>query len=359
MSHQCTLKIRIQALILLFQFLKTSSTLPDRFFRVLYEVLFVEELKINSSCQQFYDVLYSALKEDFSIPRVKAFIKRVLQVAVHAEAPFAISSLLLVARLLQAHDGAISLVKFSEHSKFNNEDAEEVFKDAPDEDDRLFNQTEDLKRAPKDNEFLLSKNIEEKQRNTGEYDPYKREPLYANADGSLLFEVLLLKEHYHPTVRLYASKLIEGVQKNASLFEYNGNPWLDHSLSNFLDRISFKKPKKVDEGKQNKMRLSKLVAPISETVRDGLLKFILIISPSSLLMKQSEQMKNTLLNTSNTEFPENKRREVMVTLKMKKLKWMLMPMKSLKSNSKMETLMTMMKMISWTMMVLKTALFVC
>ncbi len=265
MSHQCTLKIRIQALILLFQFLKTSSTLPDRFFRVLFEVLFVEELKINSSCQQFFDVLYSALKEDFSIPRVKAFIKRILQVAVHAEAPFAISSLLLVARLLQAHAGAISLVKFSDHSKFNNEDSEEVFRDAPDEDDRLFNP--DLKIAPKDNEFLLSKNVEEKQRNTGEYDPYKREPLYSNADGTLLFEVLLLKEHYHPTVRLYASKMIEGVQKNASLFEYNGNPWLDHSLSNFLDRISFKRPKKVDQGKQNKMRLSKLVAPISETVR--------------------------------------------------------------------------------------------
>jgi len=265
MSHQCTLRIRIQALILLFQFLKTNSTLPDRFFRVLYEVLFVEELKTNTSCQLYFDVLYSALKEDFSLPRVKAFLKRILQVAVHAEAPFAISSLLLVARLLQAHVGAISLVKFSDHQKFNEND-EEVFRDAPDEDDRLFNQTEDLKRAPKDNEFLLSKNLEEKEKNTGDYDAYKREPLYANAENSLLFEVLLLKEHYHPTVRLYASKLVEGVQKNASLFEYNGNPWLDHSLSNFLDRISFKKPKKVDEGKQNKMRISKLVAPVSETV---------------------------------------------------------------------------------------------
>jgi len=264
MSHQCTLRIRIQALILLFQFLKTNSTLPDRFFRVLYEVLFVEELKTNTSCQQFFDVLYSALKDDFSLPRVRAFIKRIIQVAVHSEAPFAISSLLLVARLLQAHAGAISLTKFTDHGKFTNENDEEVFRDAPDEDDRLFNVTEDLKRAPKDNEFLLSKNLEEKERNAGDYDAYKREPLYANAENSLLFEVLLLKEHYHPTVRLYASKLVEGVQRNASLFEYNGNPWLDHSLSNFLDRISFKKPKKA-EGKQNQMRLSKLVAPISET----------------------------------------------------------------------------------------------
>ena len=282
MSHQCTLKIRIQALVLLFQYLKSSSSLPDRFFRVLYELvnisfrfcikllqLLTEELKINSSCQTFFDVLYSALKEDYSLSRVKAFIKRLLQVATHAEPPFIISTLLLIAKLLQSHLGALSLLKFSEHNKFSEEEADETFQDVPDEeDDELFKNINGSKppAKPKANALLISKEEQGNEAFSSEYDSYKRDPQYANADNTLIYELLLFKEHYHPTVRLYSSKILEGVQKNVNVFDYNGNAWLDHSLANFLDRISFKRPKKFSGSKQSTMRLSKLVAPISETV---------------------------------------------------------------------------------------------
>lgn len=91
----------------------------------------------------------------------------------------------------------------------------------------------------------MSKDIKEKSFST-EYDPFKREPLYSNSDNSWAFELLGLKEHYHPTVRMFSNAILEDVNKNSSILEYKGNPLLDFTLSNFLDRISFKKPKKLD-----------------------------------------------------------------------------------------------------------------
>src|SRR5262249_23770466 len=155
----------------------------------------------------FFDVLYNALKEDFSLPRVKAFLKRILQVAIHAEPPFAISSILLVAKLLQAHPGALSLLKFSDNNKYTNEGEEEVFRDVPDPDDEIFSSKDEGKNQmkPKENALLPTKEEQEDQKRSFEYDYYKREPLYANADNALLYELLIFKEHYHPTVKLYAN----------------------------------------------------------------------------------------------------------------------------------------------------------
>jgi len=227
--------------------------------------MLADDLTINHSNQVFFDLLYNAMKEDYSIPRIKAFLKRLMQVAVHAEPPFLISSLLLLARMLQTHPGAKSLLNFSDQNKLDLDDEEEVFKDVPDEDDGIVEEQPQGIQMAKENALLLSNDLKQKKFST-EYDPYKREPLYANAESSFLFEVLMLKQHYHPTVKLYANAIVEDVNKNAKLFDYQGNALLDFSLSNFLDRISFKKPKKTYGNKANKMRMSKLVAPISDTV---------------------------------------------------------------------------------------------
>lgn len=74
-----------------------------------------------------------------------------------------------------------------------------------------------------------------------DYDPYKREPLFSNAQNSCLWELGVLADHYHPTVRKYIGFLFGG---NLSQLDYKGNPLLDFSLANFLDRLSFKKARK-------------------------------------------------------------------------------------------------------------------
>jgi ribosome biogenesis protein MAK21 len=74
------------------------------------------------------------------------------------------------------------------------------------------------------------------------YDPLKREPKYAQAEGEPIWELVLLARHCHPTIALWASELLKG-----ELLEYGGDPLLDFGLSNFLDRISYKTPKDADK----------------------------------------------------------------------------------------------------------------
>lgn len=42
------------------------------------------------------------------------------------------------------------------------------------------------------------------------YDMAKREPLYAGAETTLLWELTAFASHYHPTVRMFANHLIKG-----------------------------------------------------------------------------------------------------------------------------------------------------
>jgi ribosome biogenesis protein MAK21 len=45
--------------------------------------------------------------------------------------------------------------------------------------------------------------------NTSNYDPAKREPEYANARASPVYELLVLTSHYHPTVKKWACGLLQ------------------------------------------------------------------------------------------------------------------------------------------------------
>ena len=74
------------------------------------------------------------------------------------------------------------------------------------------------------------------------YDALKREPKYANAESTPLFELVHLTYHTHPTVQLWAKNLLNG-----QLINYNGDPLLDFGLANFLDRIAYKNPKSAEK----------------------------------------------------------------------------------------------------------------
>lgn len=41
-----------------------------------------------------------------------------------------------------------------------------------------------------------------------EYDPNHRNPMFANAETSLQYELLVLKNHYHPSVSLFAQNIL-------------------------------------------------------------------------------------------------------------------------------------------------------
>ena len=69
----------VQALSLLYQLHYSSEGVPDRFYSSLYRRL--ETLDPASADSQLFDLLYKVLKNDSEESRVRAFIKRLLQVS--------------------------------------------------------------------------------------------------------------------------------------------------------------------------------------------------------------------------------------------------------------------------------------
>ncbi|KRX05960.1 hypothetical protein PPERSA_01038 [Pseudocohnilembus persalinus] len=222
----------------------------------------------------FFDILYFALKQDYSLNRVRAFLKRLLQVAMHNEAHFAITSLIFVSKILKIHPSLQAM--FSHSEKFyleeddeehfvdqDSSDGEEHFVDQDESDDENAKQKKvDQKKLQKKNNN--NKDSQQKQGNNKDkqykptYDPQKREPLYANAQDCGMWEVNILCKHSHPTISKFANMLLKGQD-----IIYKSNPLVDFTLANFLDRFSLKKMKK-KEGKgvqalkaKGKIRMSK------------------------------------------------------------------------------------------------------
>ena len=57
------------------------------------------------------------------------------------------------------------------------------------------------------------------------YDMAKRQPLYANADATLLWELTTFVNHYHPTVRKFAAHIInaQSIPYDGTLFDIQDN----------------------------------------------------------------------------------------------------------------------------------------
>ena len=80
---------------------------------------------------------------------------------------------------------------------------------------------------------------------SGMYDPSKRDPQYAHAERSCMWEVQALSQHAHPSVSAMAKSMLAGVP-----VQYKGDPLKDFVLAEFLGKFIAKKtkPKKVQGG---------------------------------------------------------------------------------------------------------------
>jgi ribosome biogenesis protein MAK21 len=141
-----------------------------------------------------------------------------------------------------------------QNNEFNctqNEDSdeeEEKYEDLPMSDDENLtlnnsepNELESNKaEVPKNSSFswLHNKNINTNRTKSKYYDPNGRNPLYANAESVDLWELELMRNHFHPSTKLFAEKIL-----NNTFIDYDGDPLNDFSLKHFLDRFVFRNPK--------------------------------------------------------------------------------------------------------------------
>lgn len=144
--------------------------------------------------------------------RVRAYVKRLVQSLSFAQVPLICGSLFLLGELCNQRPGLWPMV--TQPEEFDQDQAPTAEGEA-------------------------------QKINTSVYDGRKREPLFANASQSCLWELIPFSNHFHPSVALYAKTILSGsslvVPKDATNYE----PLLNHTLARFLDRFVYKAPKKV------------------------------------------------------------------------------------------------------------------
>ncbi|KAN0134591.1 CBF/Mak21 family domain containing protein [Lactarius tabidus] len=197
--HTSTFNISLRALTLIQQIaasFPSKSPIVSRYYRALYVTLLDSRLHTTRNQALFLNLLFKSLKADPEQARVMAFVKRFCQVLASGfgGAEFVAGGLWLLGELFSASPNLRTLIN----------------------------------KAP------TPVPAEGK-----EYDPHKREPLYAHAQSSALWELTPLLHHSHPTIALLARQLLANEPLTSS-------PDLSlYTLAHFLDRFVYKNPKKV------------------------------------------------------------------------------------------------------------------
>ena len=221
-THSSNFNTSIQALILLQQLNGSHQGSVDRFYRTLYESLLDPRLLTSSKQALYLNLLFRALKADLNVKRVQAFAKRLLQVAAMHQPSFTCGILYLL-RELESVFPALSIF-LDQHTEASDE--EEDFHDVP--------ETQDL---PRTNSLPVS------HRTKTAYDGRKRDPSHANASESSLWELTTFLTHYHPSVSLFANRLLTHApmppKPDLSL----------NTLIHFLDRFVYRNPKATSTAK--------------------------------------------------------------------------------------------------------------
>ncbi|KDO33152.1 hypothetical protein SPRG_01964 [Saprolegnia parasitica CBS 223.65] len=274
--HTAHFSTSVQALMLLFQVMNSTNSVPDRFYTALYAKLLDPKLPTTSKHAMFLNVLFRAMKSDVSPARVNAMIKRLLQVAYTMAPAFACASLYLVSQVM-AHNprlrGMINMAEASDVSVVTNDatsnakdddnegdddkgdddeddDAEEetasddnATEKVPEEDDADMMAERDRSAALLAAMGLDGADAVAERQSTSQagvatvYDAKKRNPLYAGADNACLWELQPFLQHYHPSVATFAKQLLEGQ------IVYSGDPLTDFTLTTFSTSLSTRSPR--------------------------------------------------------------------------------------------------------------------
>ncbi|KAJ2742504.1 RNA-binding ribosome biosynthesis protein mak21 [Coemansia sp. BCRC 34301] len=210
-AHAGNFNTVVQSLVLLNQVVRIRPGIGDRFYRTLYDSLLDPRLDSTSKKAMYLNVLYRALKADSNMPRVMAFIKRIMQVCLYNQAEFVSGALFLVSQILSLNPQIYT----------------------------MLTQPEDHDDDDHDHHNAIGAKAET---TSTKYDAQKRDPRYAHAEASCMWEAALLMRHFHPSVTHSIKQIFDGEQVPAISNLHN------HSLTHFLDRFVFRKPKGEEGG---------------------------------------------------------------------------------------------------------------
>eukprot|EP01134_Creolimax_fragrantissima_P000497 CFRG0497T1 len=232
----------VQALMLLFQVMHSREAVTDRYYRTVYQMLWSVDPYATTRHAAFLNIVYKAVSVDANNARICAFVKRLLQLSMEQEAPFVTAVLFMVSEVIKTKPHLKSMIMISRQRKTpspTSTDEELVTEKAN------GIETTDVESVSEDMSVDTSECVDKKVSPKswvavyGEYDPIKREPLYAGADTTCLWELTLLARHYHPSVAKFAATILMGRP-----ITYVSDPLADFTLIRFLDKFVYKNAKK-------------------------------------------------------------------------------------------------------------------
>ncbi|XP_030570913.1 uncharacterized protein F23B12.7 isoform X2 [Drosophila novamexicana] len=258
--HLADIRVSVQTLGLLLQLVTVKTEKSDRFYNALYiKLLDLNLINIGGkTAAQLLHIVHRAIHTDKHVARAQAFVKRLLQLALYAPPNMAAGCLIVLHKLLRmrrelvAGIGDTAMAASAKQllpaaaaedlDKFGS-DGEEVYKDVDEE------QTEATVKKEKEPgtsswhhvHLVSTESSKVRDIDACKYDPYHRVPAFAGAGYALRNELLLLRQHYHPTVQVFAEHILMEQR-----IDYYGDPLRDFGLPHFLERFAFKNPKKLD-----------------------------------------------------------------------------------------------------------------
>lgn len=257
--HLSPFNISLQALLLIRQ-LENN----DRYYSALYKKIFDERLITTSHQAICIHLIYKSIWDDKCMERMVAFMKRIFQMCLYCPVPLVSGLFCMTSRLMKKHPGIIGKSKFEEIKKevipklptILNDSIKEEFEDEDKYFDAQTNLTDSTQTPQKSSWYHVKapqmvkepeiSQVPKEREIKNYYDFTARNPRFAGGEHAILSELIPLSRHYHPTVATFASRIIAG----KSIF-YDGNPLADFTLIHFLDRFSFKNPKKPREREDN------------------------------------------------------------------------------------------------------------
>uniref|UniRef100_A0A1I8IWX0 CBF domain-containing protein n=1 Tax=Macrostomum lignano TaxID=282301 RepID=A0A1I8IWX0_9PLAT len=166
--HLAGFNVGVQCLLVLFQLVQRDPSLSDRFYRALYQRLL--DIGPVAKRAMLMHLLYRSLSWDSRLPRVRAFVRRILQVATMQDSAFACASLLLIGQLEGDRPGLVT--------------------------DMLSGGAAP---APAD----ATTGTPMAAAAAASYDPLSRQPEFCGAEAEPLWELPHYLSHCHPSVRLF------------------------------------------------------------------------------------------------------------------------------------------------------------
>ena len=77
------------------------ANFSDRFYRTLYELLLKVHMGKATSLDEYFGLVFKAIKADLNVPRCIAFIKRLLYMTYLNEANFTAATLLILSEVFK------------------------------------------------------------------------------------------------------------------------------------------------------------------------------------------------------------------------------------------------------------------